>query len=203
MPADRIPVNFFLKCMFFSIDIFYGRRPTLARFLVLEALSSCFYRLWGRLESVDVFTLGPDGKIPRGLSARKLVKWICLAREGRDMSRWHFLLLTDILRQQKTELGRFHYVFFPAVMAFKYRMFLRIVFRINPDWLAGMTASFALCLEQQYIMLARQNPVWDTQAVQSRWFEWYPEQRTLGDLVRRMALDQKNLAQSFLATDQG
>ncbi len=201
LSAPPLRANFFLRCMFLSVDLVYGRQRTLARFLVLETLASCFYQTLGKLERVEAFLLRPDGKNSRGLSARNLVGCIQLGRSGRDLSRWHFLLLTDLVRQQKIKLDKFRYSFLPAVMAFKYRLFLSIVFWLHPDWLLGMTASFGSYLEHQYMLLARENSGWDTQAVQSRWFECYPAQRTLGDLIRRIALDQRELMQSFLRRD--
>lgn len=201
LSAPPLRANFFLQCMFFSADLFYGRQRTLVRFLVLERLAYCFYQTLGKLEGVDAFILRPDGKNSRGLSARNLVGWIQLGRSGRDTARWHFLLLTDIVRQQKLELDRFRYSFLPAVMVFKYRLLSGILLRLNPVWLLGMMASFESYLEHQYMLLARENSGWDTQAVQSRWFECYPAQRTLGDLIRRLALDQRKLTRTFLRRD--
>jgi hypothetical protein len=42
------------------------------------------------------------------------------------------------------------------------------------------------------MFMVQENPDWDKEPVDSTYFEYYPRHRSLGDLVRRIALDERD-----------
>ena len=90
------------------------------------------------------------------------------------------------------KLNRFHHFVIPRVMAFKYAILSRLIFRINPAWSFAMNAAFESHAEHQYMLMAKENPQWDAEVVDTKYFAYYPRQKTLGDLVRRIGLDERD-----------
>ena len=55
-----------------------------------------------------------------------------------------------------------------------------------------MNAAFESHAEHEYMMLVKENPGWEEGEVQSCFFEYYPKQKSLCDLLRRIALDERD-----------
>ena len=55
-----------------------------------------------------------------------------------------------------------------------------------------MNAAFESHAEHEYMSLVAAHPEWDRESIESLDFAGYPRQRTLGDLIRRIALDERD-----------
>jgi ubiquinol oxidase len=77
-------------------------------------------------------------------------------------------------------------------MAFKYLFLTRLMFWMKPAWSFRMNAAFESHAEHEYMKLISAHPEWDTEKVDYLNFRNYPPQETLGNLIRRIALDERD-----------
>jgi hypothetical protein len=80
----------------------------------------------------------------------------------------------------------------PRILAFVFYYLTRLIFCLRPAWSFAMNAAFESHAEHEYMLMAREHPEWDDQEIDSIHFDRYPRQRTLNDLVRRIALDERD-----------
>jgi hypothetical protein len=117
---------------------------------------------------------------------------ISLGRESQDNEDRHLLLVEDIIHQKGIKLGWFNHCLMPRLLAFGYYFLTRMIFCIRPSWSFAMNAAFESHAEHEYMSVIAANPEWDDEKVDSVHFERYPKQATLGDLIRRIALDERD-----------
>ena len=183
LPADFIP-----QAMFLTFDLVYGAKRNLSKFLVLEMLARYPYWAWESGGYHALSRLYSTCDKPCQVRTRRLLDLIQLGRESQDNEQWHLLLLGDIIHQKGIKLSWFHHYFISRILAFTYDIISSLLFKINPVWSFAMNAAFEPHAEHQYMLMAKENPQWDREPVESGYFQYYPKQRFLGDLIRRIAL---------------
>ncbi len=187
-----LPANFILKGMFLTFDIVYGPKRTLPKFMVLEMLARYPYWAWENGGYKALSKLYTSCQEPCPNRTRELLQLIDLGRESQDNEQWHLLLVADLIHQKGIKLSWLHHFLIPSVMAFKYNIVSKLLFRLNPKWSFAMNAAFESHAEHQYMLMAQENPDWDNEPVESKYFEFYPKQKTLADLFRRIGLDERD-----------
>ena len=55
-----------------------------------------------------------------------------------------------------------------------------------------MNAAFESHAERQYMLLVKEHPEWESKPVDSVYFQHYPKQASLADLLRRIGLDERD-----------
>lgn len=192
LSTPSLKSNLILKMMYLTFDILYGKEPTLPKVKVLEILARYPYWAWENggyhmFSSVYAVT----GKV---LSASKMESQslIDLGRDAQDNEQMHMMLVEDILHQKGIKLGWLQHRLIPRVMAFVYYYLTRIIFFIKPEWSFAMNAAFESHAEHEYMKMAVSHPEWDSESVESVHFDKYPRQKSLADLLRRIALDERD-----------
>jgi len=190
--TPRLKSNILLRAMYLAFDLLYGKKRTLAKVKVLELLARYPYWAWitGGYHRLSRLYLRRPAAPPR--KTARYLSWIDEGRKAQDNEQWHLFLIDDILRQKGIKLGRFRYTLMPFLMAFTYHHLTRLIFRLNPVWSFRMNAAFESHAENEYMRMAAENPEWDDERIDSTWFSVYPRQKTLGDLIRRIALDERD-----------
>ena len=192
LATPRLPANFFLRLMFVTFDLVYGAQRTIPKFVVLEILARYPYWAW---EDGSYKRLSRTLCSPKRAAREKVDLYLDTAKLGRDSQdneQWHMLILADIVQQQGVRLGWVRHVLIPLLLAFTYYHFSRLLFALNPAWSFAMNAAFESHAEHEYMLTAQENPDWDQEPVESEYFQFYPQQKSLGDLLRRIALDERD-----------
>ncbi|NTV28833.1 MAG: hypothetical protein HGA80_02010 [Candidatus Omnitrophica bacterium] len=192
LSQPSLPANFILRAMFATFDIVYGAKRTLPKFMVLEMLARYPYWAWEDGGYKALSRLYAVCTRPCPNRTRELLHLIDLGRASQDNEQWHLLLLADIVHQNNIKLHWFHHVLIPTVLVFIYNILSRLIFWINPAWSFSMNAAFESHAEHQYMLMAQENPMWDSESVESDYFAYYPRQKSLGDLIRRISLDERD-----------
>ncbi|MDD3545691.1 MAG: hypothetical protein PHG96_10100, partial [Kiritimatiellae bacterium] len=120
------------------------------------------------------------------------LRHIQIGRESQDNEQWHMLLWSDLCQQKGIRLSWFRHFLLPRKMTFVYFCLTRLIYRVNPIWSFAMNAAFESHAEHEYMLFAQEHPEFDQEPVESVWFSRYPRQTTLGDLVRRVGLDERD-----------
>lgn len=187
-----LPANLILKTMYFTFDVLYGRARTLPKVKVLEILARYPYWAWewggylrlSRAYSSSKYGNYQDNELP--------LRHIEMGRDLQDNEQWHLMLIEDIMRQKGIEQGWFKMTFMPRLLSFVYYYMTRLMYKIRPAWSFAMNAAFESHAEHEYMKMAKENPDWDDEPLDSKYFKFYPRQDTLGDLMRRIALDERD-----------
>ncbi len=192
LATPSLPANFILRMIFVVFDLVYGKERTLPKFIVLEMLARYPYWAWenGAYKALSRLYAVCDKPCPQVTD--ELLHLIDLGREGQDNEQWHLLLLADIVHQKGIKLSWFHHYLIPRILLIKYNLLAKLIFWINPCWSFAMNAAFESHAEHQYMLMAKENPAWDQEPVDTAYFQYYPRQRTLGDLIRRIGLDERD-----------
>jgi len=192
LSTPTLPANLILKGMFLTFDILYGRARTLPKVKVLEILARYPYWAWewggylriSRQYSSSDYGAVQDNQLP--------LRHIEMGRDLQDNEQWHLMLIEDIMRQKNMNQGWFKMAFMPRLLAFGYYYLTRIMYRMRPSWSFAMNAAFESHAEHEYMKMAKEHPEWDEEPLDSHYFKFYPPQKTLGDLMRRIALDERD-----------
>lgn len=187
-----LPANLALKALFLTFDLLYGRTRSLPKVLVLEILARYPYWAWesGAYRLLSAWHCGtrpvPQEKIGRAL------RHIRMGRESQDNEQWHMLLWADLCHQKGIRLSPFRHGLLPRLMTRGYYHFTRVLYWLNPRWSFAMNAAFESHAEHEYMRFAQEHPEFGDEPVDSVWFAHYPRQQTLADLIRRVALDERD-----------
>jgi len=192
LAVPALSANFILKSMFVFFDLIYGRKRTLQKFIVLEILARYPYWVWEMAGYRMISMCYSTTSCPTVQRTKEILKLIDLGRESQDNEQWHLLLLADICYRRGYRFGWFHYYLVPKILVFLYIILTKLIYMMNASWSFAMNAAFESHAEHQYMLMAQENPDWDKEAVDSTYFEYYPHQKSLGDLVRRIALDERD-----------
>ena len=181
-----------LKIMFLTFDVLYGKARTLPKVLVLEILARYPYWAWEHGSYARLTRLYCRTAPPPQEAVETALRHIEMGREAQDNEQWHLLLWADLCAQRGIRLSWFKHLLLPRKMTFVYFCLTRVMYRLNPVWSFKMNAAFESHAEHEYMLFAREHPEFDQQPVESVWFARYPRQATLGDLVRRVGLDERD-----------
>jgi hypothetical protein len=102
------------------------------------------------------------------------------------------LLWADLCHQMGIKLRWVRHFVMPKAMTFVYFLITRAMYRINPVWSFAMNAAFESHAEHEYMLYALEHPEFETMPVDSVWFRYYPKQKSVADLVRRVGLDERD-----------
>jgi len=192
LQVPRLHSNLILKSMYVTFDLVYGFKRTLPKFMVLEILARYPYWAWETGSYKRLSRLFSRTTPPTPDEVELLMSHIEFGREAQDNEQFHMLLLADIIRQQGGKLGWFKHFFVPRLLAFVYLFLTKAIYRVKPEASFAMNAAFESHAEGQYMLLVKENPQWESEPVESVYFKYYPKQRSLSDLLRRIALDERD-----------
>ena len=190
--APRLESNLILKAMYLTFDLFYGKARTLPKFMVLEVLARYPYWAWENGSYKKLSKLYAQTSPVDTVLVKDLLHTIQLGRDSQDNEQWHLLLLSDLIHQKGIPLGWVKHFLLPRCLAFVYYYLTRMIYFFKPVWSFSMNAAFESHAEHEYMMLVQENPAWEQEEVQSVYFQYYPKQKSLCDLLRRIALDERD-----------
>lgn len=187
-----LPANFILKGMFLTFDVLYGSGRTLPKVKVLEILARYPYWAWewggylrlSRAYASSKYRDRRDNELP--------LRHIEMGRDMQDNEQWHLMLVEDIMRQKGLKQGWIRMSLMPWLLAFTYYYLTRIMYKFRPSWSFAMNAAFESHAEHEYMRMAQEHPEWDDEPLDSHYFKFYPRPKSLGDLLRRIALDERD-----------
>ena len=192
LSTPRLPANVILKLMFLAFDLVYGRKRTLPKFKTLEIMARYPYWAWEDAAYRKLSKLySRASKVPAE-EADALLGLIDFGRDAQDNEQWHMMLLEEVIHAKGIKLGWLHNTLIPRIMTSGYYRFSRLVYRLCPSWSFAMNAAFESHAEHEYMTMAREHPEWDDEPHDSVFYKHYPRQKTLGDLIRRMGLDERD-----------
>jgi hypothetical protein len=192
LASPRLRSNLLLRAMYLTFDLLYGRGRSLPKVKVLELLARHPYWAWENGGYLRITRSHARRERASQRERRRGQRHIDMGRVAQDNEEDHLLLLDDLIQQRGIRLGWVRHTLMPRILAFVYYYLTRLIFCLRPAWSFAMNAAFESHAEHEYMLMAREHPEWDDQEIDSIHFDRYPRQRTLNDLVRRIALDERD-----------
>lgn len=185
--------NVILRIMYWAMDVLYGKEVSLPKVKVLEILARYPYWAWENGGYRGLTRIHAATAEPKDHDIKRFKWYVELGRESQDNEEYHMLMLEDIIAQKRIKLCWLRHYLLPRVMAFVYYYLTRIIFYISPATSFYMNAAFESHAEHEYMKFAKAHPEWEDEPVETKYFDqYYPRQKTLADLIRRIALDERD-----------
>ena len=187
LAAPRLRYDPFSRLMFFTLNVLYGRRRSLEKFLVLEQLARIPYQAWERLAQRAI--AHSQG---RSTLVRRIMERVVEARAQQDNEQLHLLILEELLAQQRaTPLGRLRYRILPRIIAGPWHAFTWLLHLVHPSWSYRLNANFEDHAEHEYMAYVAEHAELDRQRVHSAIAADYGRFASLGDLLRQIGHDER------------
>ena len=155
LAAPRLRYDPFSRLMFFTVNVLYGRRPSLAKFLVLEHLARIPYQTWERVAQRAIART--EG---RSHLALRIMDRVVEARAQQDNEQFHLLIIDELLVGRGAP-GRFRYRILPRLLAGPWHAFTWLLHLIRPAWSYRLNANFEDHAEHEYMHFVASHPELD------------------------------------------
>ena len=185
LAAPRLRYDPFSRLMFFTVDVLYGRRPSLAKFLVLEHLARIPYQTWERVAQRAIART--EG---RSHLALRIMDRVVEARAQQDNEQFHLLIIDELLVSRGAP-GRFRYRILPRLLAGPWHAFTWLLHLIGPAWSYRLNANFEDHAEHEYMHFVASHPELDHERAVCDAAQDYGRFDTLGDLLRQIGHDER------------
>jgi hypothetical protein len=123
--------------------------------------------------------------------ARRIFEFVKESRDQQDNEQWHLLILEELVHRKGIKENFFLYRILPQFIAFFYYHLSWILYVMKPAWSYGLNADFEDHAEHEYMEFVRENPGLDEEVFESDFKEDYGDFKTVGDLFRQIALDER------------
>lgn len=186
LAASRLRYDPLSRLMFFTVNVLYGRRPSLAKFLVLEHLARIPYQTWERVAQRAIART--EG---RSHLALRIMERVVEARAQQDNEQFHLLIIDELLIRRGAAPGRFRHRIMPRLLAGPWHAFTWALHLIRPAWSYRLNANFEDHAEHEYMHFVAQHPELDDEPVVCDAVHDYGGFDTLGDLLRQIGHDER------------
>ncbi|MCK5861692.1 MAG: hypothetical protein KAH38_04355 [Candidatus Hydrogenedentes bacterium] len=192
LQGKELHSNFILRFMYLAMDIIYGKGREIDKFLVIEILARYPYWAWetGSYLRLTRQYAGPE--YTKKSNFEDAWHHIDIARKSQDNEQWHMCILEDLMRQRGMKRNFLMHFILPRFLAFGYYFLTRIMYRIQPSWSFDMNTRFESHAEWEYAKAVEDHPQWEEEEIDTEYFEYYPNVKTLADLFRRISLDERD-----------
>lgn len=181
-------------CLFYFMDLFYGRQKTLSKFKVLEVIARVPYQAWEHVAYIAM-----THTYSRPDFARRVFEFVNESRHQQDNEQWHLLILEERAQQKALKENFFLHRILPQLAAFFYYHTSWVLYVIKPAWSYELNADFEDHAEHEYMEYVRENPDFENEPFQSSFKKEYGDFKSVADLFRRIGLDERQHKEESLA----
>jgi hypothetical protein len=186
LSTPRRRYGFLAKLLFLTMDVFYGRKRTFSKFKVLEIIARVPYQSWEHVAYIAMTHTYSQPKF-----ARRVFEFIKESRDQQDNEQWHLLILEELVQNKGVAENFIMARIFPQIIAFFYYQVSWLLYVIEPRLSYGLNADFEDHAEHEYMEFVQENPSFDQLPFDSEFEQDYGRFKTLGDLFRRIGLDER------------
>ena len=175
-----------LRLMFGSVDVLYGRRLSIEKFLVLEHLAQVPYRSWERVAQRHIARA-------RGRSAlaRRIQQRVAEARAQHDNEQWHMLVMEELVARHGRPLKPVRHRLLPRLMALPWQVGTWALHLVRPAASYRLNAAFEAHAERCYMRYVAEHPETERQAFGGPLADRWPGPVTVADVLRQIGHDER------------
>jgi ubiquinol oxidase len=185
--APRRDYGLLARLLFSGMDLVYGGRRTLPKFIVLEVIARVPYQAW---EQVAYIAMTHTYSVPG--FARRVFEFVKESRGQQDNEQWHLLILEEMVQKKGIAESFFLYRLAPQFVAFAYYHVSWLLYVIEPRLSYELNADFEDHAEHEYMEFVRENPELETRPFESEFAGDYGKFASEADLFRNIGLDERH-----------
>ncbi|GAA2573278.1 alternative oxidase [Pseudonocardia hydrocarbonoxydans] len=174
------------RLLFVTMDLLYGRRGSLEKFMVLEVVARIPYRIW---ENAAYRALDRRHR-DTGL-AHRITERIVENREQQDNEQWHLLIIGELVAAQGGGRGRLRFGLLPWLMAVGYYHVAWLLFVLAPRASYRLNADFEDHAEHTYAEFVAAHPELEHLPHHSSFARRYGASGSVADLLRQIGHDER------------
>lgn len=186
LDTPRLRYGLLARLLFVGMDIFYGRRRSLQKFKVLEVIARVPYQAWEQVAYVAM-----THTYTRPAFARRVFEFVRESRRQQDNEQWHLFVLEELVAARIPKESFLLYRLLPQLIAFFYYHVSWALYVMKPGWSYRLNAEFEDHAEHEYMTFVREHPELETEPFVSSFADDYGHFASLGDLFRRIGLDER------------
>lgn len=182
-PQTSHPV---LVPFFLAIDLLYGRRASIEKFVVLEHLAQIPYRSWERIAQRGV-------RRARGRStlARRIQQRVAEARAQHDNEQWHMLVMEQLVSSKAGQVSWWRHRALPRVLALPWHVATWLLHLLQPRWSYRLNAAFEAHAERTYMGYVAAHPELDATPFGGVLANRWSHDVTVADVLRQIGHDER------------
>lgn len=186
LDAPRLRYSVLARALFKTMDLAYGRRRTIVKFVMLEFIARVPYQAWERMGYLALARC-------RGRSAlaRRVFGRIAETRAEQDNEQWHLLILADLAQRRGLRQSFVMHRLAPWLIAFFYYHVSWLLFLIRPQWSYRLNADFEDHAEHEYMLYVADHPELETEPDPGSYAAWYGRYASVADLLRQIGHDER------------
>jgi hypothetical protein len=194
LAAPRREYGLLARLLFGGMDLVYGRKRTISKFVVLEVIARVPYQAWEHVAYIAMtHTYAAPG------FARRVFEFVKEARAQQDNEQWHLLILEEMLQTRGRGRGLLLFRVAPQVVAFFYYHVSWLLYVIDPALSYGLNADFEDHAEHEYMEYVRDHPELEAKPFVSGFAADYGAFASEADLFRQIGLDERHHKEESLA----
>lgn len=174
------------RVLFGVMDLAYGKALDLRKFVVLELVARVPYQAW---ENVAYVAISHRQRSPA--FARRIFEYVREARAAQDNEQWHLFILQELIERRAVRRSFLLFGVLPQLLAFGYYHISWLLYVLNPRWSYTLNADFEAHAERSYMRFVHEHPELDAEPWSSAHARDYGAYDNVGDLLRRIALDER------------
>jgi hypothetical protein len=186
LAASRMRYGLLARALFFSMDLFYGRKQSVSKFKVLEVIARVPYQAW---EHVAYIAITHTHAYPD--FARRVFERVKESRIQQDNEQWHLLILEELTDRKGVRENFVWYRLLPQVIAFVYYHIAWSLYVVHPRWSYLLNAYFEDHAEHEYMKYVVENPALESEPFESTFADDYGRFASLADLFRQIGYDER------------
>ena len=186
LTAPRRRYGLAARALFGAMEAIYGSSPSLPTFRVLEIVARVPYQAWEHVAYVAVTHTHEQPDLARSIHDR-----VVQARAEQDNEQWHLLIIEELLQRNGFRHRPIRDRVIPQVLAFVYYQLSWLLYVARPAWSYRLNADFEDHAEHTYMEFVAANPDLDDTPWESQFTDDYGHHPTVGDLFRRIGLDER------------
>ncbi len=186
LASPRRQYGFLAKMLFFTMDLFYGKKRTMSKFKVLEVIARVPYQAWEHVAYIAM-----THKYSEPLYARRIFDFVRESRNQQDNEQWHLLIMEEQTQQRKLPEGFFLYRFVPQLIAFFYYHTSWLLYVMEPAKSYRLNADFEDHAEHEYMLFVQENPQFEDEPFESSFKVEYGDFKSVADVLRQIGIDER------------
>jgi demethoxyubiquinone hydroxylase (CLK1/Coq7/Cat5 family) len=188
LKRPRLKYSLMAKLLFVSMDIFIGKKTTIAKAKLIETLACIPYRSWEIRQYMRMTFNYRNKELVE--QSRKILEW---GREAQDNEYWHLLILNEKMQEDGTKDPWYLFPIFPFFMVVGYVVLTKFMALVNIERAFLFNAEFEDHAENVYANFVADNKELENQPVRSKLVkEGYGDFDNWADVFRRIGLDERD-----------
>jgi ubiquinol oxidase len=175
------------RSLFIGMDLLYGRRRRLEKFVVLELVARVPYQTWEHAAYLSITRHSRETR-----RARQIYERVRRSRSQQDNEQWHLFIIEDMLEHRGGRVGWLRFRLLPQVIAFSYHLVSWLLYVVRPAWSYKLNADFEDHAEHEYMTFVAEHPELESESCSCTVASDYGCATTFADVLRQIALDERN-----------